>query len=300
MSRLFKRRPWPLLPPQARRRFIPSAAAGIAVSGAGAIASAEAFGTAQLNFTLLASGIASAEAFGTLGASFQVPLTGIPSGEAFGTAKLNFTLAPSGIASGEAFGTPSVVKTIAASGIVTAEAFGAPTVLPTYTITAAGIASSEAFGAAAVVQPLLPQTLLPGGIASAEAFGAAVVIAPLTPTQAVGIGQGDGPRRGIGRIHRDFPTNLALPGYYDDLPRTAKPVSRPSTTPAATTDEPFTEVATEAARLVEDAALAAGRAMAIAQKAQSAALARDQERVELERIRAARRAVILAVMMDDD
>lgn len=105
--------------------------AGQTISPSG-IATAEAFGTAQLNLTLLMTGVASAEAFGAhkviidqfvqppgiaSAQAFGVPLitydqvvltAGIGSAEAFGSASLNLTLLMQGIAGGEAFGTASV------------------------------------------------------------------------------------------------------------------------------------------------------------------------------------------------
>jgi hypothetical protein len=79
---------------------------------AGAIASAEAFGTASVN-------------------PGQVDITGagaIASAEAFGTPAILRTISPTGIASAEAFGTPhvnNIVYITGAGGIVSAEEFGA-------------------------------------------------------------------------------------------------------------------------------------------------------------------------------
>jgi hypothetical protein len=109
------------------------------ISGAGAIASAEAFGTPTVTpgaVTVHPSGIASAEAFGTptiIHAALLAP-SGIASAEAFGTPTVTLgavILGPSGIASAEAFGTPTVtvgIVTVGPSGIASAEAFGTLTV----------------------------------------------------------------------------------------------------------------------------------------------------------------------------
>lgn len=99
------------------------AAGGTAtVTGAGNIATAEAFGTATLSARRAISGagsIASAEAFGTPTVSWstRVLAAGIASAEAFGTAVVTFikTISPTGIASGEAFGTATVSRDGAAA-----------------------------------------------------------------------------------------------------------------------------------------------------------------------------------------
>lgn len=94
------------------------------------IASAEAFGTAQLNQSISLSGIASEEVFGstTLFYNQTVELTGIASGEAFGTPQLNQSISLSGIVSGEAFGTAQFNMSISLTGIPSGEGFGSLTI----------------------------------------------------------------------------------------------------------------------------------------------------------------------------
>lgn len=91
------------------------------ITGAGNIASAEAFGTAVMNpgqVDIEPAGIASGETFGTpkLGPPTRyIQPSGVASGEAFGTATVaepGVTLQPSGIASAEAFGTGEVKAVI--------------------------------------------------------------------------------------------------------------------------------------------------------------------------------------------
>lgn len=144
------------------------------------IASAEAFGTGKLNFTLFATSIASAEAFGTAKVNPSVTISGIASAEAFGTAQLNFRLFPAGIASSEAFGTLRLGLKLTPFGITSAEAFG--TAQLNLRILLTGIASAEAFGAHTVSVAAGALTITPAGIASAEAFGAlTVALAVISP-----------------------------------------------------------------------------------------------------------------------
>lgn len=72
------------------------------------IASAEAFGAAQLNLGFTASGIVSAEAFGSASVAALITGAGIASAEAFGAAQLNLAFTASGIASLEAFGSATI------------------------------------------------------------------------------------------------------------------------------------------------------------------------------------------------
>ena len=97
-----------------------------------AIAGAEAFGTAQLNLTILSAGA-------------------IATGEAFGVARLDFTiLSADGIASAEAFGSGRIDLTVIAASIATAEAFG--TAQLNLTLYASSIGSGEAFGTAVITR----------------------------------------------------------------------------------------------------------------------------------------------------
>jgi hypothetical protein len=98
------------------------------ITGAGQIASADAFGQPTLSLIVNAAGIASAEAIG------QPTVIAVVSAQ--------------GIASAEAFGSPGVVAVVGLVGIQSAEAFGFPTVSVTtdHDITGAGgIQSEEAF-----------------------------------------------------------------------------------------------------------------------------------------------------------
>lgn len=138
--------------------FRPAAAGGAAqtITGAGNIASAEAFGTptvAPQAVTVTPTGIASAQAVGTP--------TVVPG---------PVTVSPSGIASGEAFGTPVVgtpgpSQDVAPSGIASAEAFGVPTITTgAVTVSPTGIPSAEAFGVPTVgeQQPFAPRLPIQG------------------------------------------------------------------------------------------------------------------------------------------
>lgn len=150
------------------RAYVPPATGAQTISGVGGIATAEAFGTAQLNFALSLTGIATAEAFGSSTIVLYVAGAGaIATAEAFGSPSLHFTLGLTGITSAEAFGSPTMTIYVnAAGGIATSEAFGTPDVAPTTSVVLTGIASSEAFGS-----PSLHFTIVLTGIASAEAFG---------------------------------------------------------------------------------------------------------------------------------
>ncbi|HWP38938.1 MAG TPA: hypothetical protein VNL18_15435 [Gemmatimonadales bacterium] len=74
----------------------------------------------------------------------------IASGEAFGAARLQLTVFPAGMASGEVFGLATMRLAVRVSGIASAEGFGTPTVGisgGTQTVTGVGdIATAEAFG----------------------------------------------------------------------------------------------------------------------------------------------------------
>ena len=155
------------------------------ISSAGAIASAEAFGTHKVNFKLDPSGIATAEAFGTLKASFKLEPSAIASLEAFGTPSVGLrVLSPSSITSLETFGLSIVAGPIIATGIVSLEALGSPQL--NLKITASAITSLEAFGTAKV-----NFTLSPSSIASAEAFGTPqlnlkITVSGITSSEAFG------------------------------------------------------------------------------------------------------------------
>lgn len=97
---------------------------GVIDLAGGAIASAEAFGTATLNLTIFPSSIGSVEAFGTPYLFQPLSPTGIASAEAFGTPKLNLTIFPTALATLEAFGTLKVNRSVSPPGIASLEAFG--------------------------------------------------------------------------------------------------------------------------------------------------------------------------------
>ena len=109
---------------------------------------------------------------------------GIASGEAFGVPTVTGTApyavsGAGGIASGEAFGVPivaagGVYPIVDAGGIASGEAFGVPTVtsLGVYSVSGAGgIASGEAFGVPTVSADGIASVSDAGGIGTGEAFG---------------------------------------------------------------------------------------------------------------------------------
>ena len=143
------------------------------ITGAGAIATAEAFGTTNVVENVGASGIASLEAFGTATIVSAVDASGIATAEAFGTTNAVLLLDPSGIASLEAHGSTTVEQAgsgtnIDPAGIATLEAFGTTNVVEV--VAPSGIASLQAFGTANVVE-----VVAPSGITTLEAFGTSVL-----------------------------------------------------------------------------------------------------------------------------
>lgn len=139
---------------------------------ASAIASLEAFGTAEVQRRIEPTGIASAETFGTAQVDQRLRATGLASAEAFGTAAVLSAsiLQPSGISSAEGFGEPQVVLRLEPAGIPSAEVFGTPLILAQTILYPDGIATAEAFGSAKV---LSAGQLYPDGIPSGEGFGTA-------------------------------------------------------------------------------------------------------------------------------
>lgn len=176
------------------------------VTGVGAIATAEAFGTARVQRLLKAIGLATAEAFGTTAARRMLLGQGIATAESFGTTKAMRRLGPTGIASLEAFGTPRFPR-VYPVGIVTAEAFGLPAIRRM--LLAIGVTSAESFGTTTARRRLGPTGLSsseafgttksvrwlgPGGVASTEAFGTTKAMRRLGPAgvasaEAFGIAQ---------------------------------------------------------------------------------------------------------------
>lgn len=150
----------------------------LAVTGVGAVASLEAFGTAALDFTLKAVGtIGSLEAFGTTEVDQTSPTTitavgAIATNEAFGSPTLDFTVVGAGaIASAEALGSAAVDFTLKSAGAIgSSEGFGSPAL--DFTVRTVGaIASAEAFGTSAFDFVLRAF----GAIGSAEALGGPAV-----------------------------------------------------------------------------------------------------------------------------
>jgi len=95
------------------------------VTGAGAIASLEAFGTARLDFSLLMAALASAEAFGAGRFDLNITAVGaIASMEAHGAQRLDFDIAAAGIPGAEAFGSSRLDLLLLMQAIASGEAFG--------------------------------------------------------------------------------------------------------------------------------------------------------------------------------
>lgn len=157
--------------------YLNSAGAGGQTVSASAIASAEAFGTDQLNFEILGTGIATAEAFGAAVVSFLITGTGISSLEAFGTPEIDLTLLMTSVATLETFGSATVQadQSITCTAIAPTEAFG--TAQLNFTLSATGIGTAEAFGTTQ-----LNLSLTMSGVATAEAFGTAQLNLGLTMT----------------------------------------------------------------------------------------------------------------------
>lgn len=192
--------PWQIFEPPRFPIYVPAGGGSPgAIQGAGAIAGAEAFGTAELELNLAGlGGIAGAEAFGTAAAKQNLQgLTGITSGEAFGTAGVLLNVSGlGGIATVEAFGTPSARLNAASLGgvgsgevwgdaefaaeeegaiqsagdIPSAEGFGTDTLLLN-AVGLGGIGSGETWGNAALAAEQEGAIQNAGDISSAEAFG---------------------------------------------------------------------------------------------------------------------------------
>lgn len=169
-----------------------------ALSGAGAIASAEAVGQPTLVLNLTINGVAGAESFGTPVIATDVLLTnvgGIAGAEVLGQPSLSISLNASAIAGAEAFGTPtisttalivgagnipgaeafgsaSLVAILSPAGMLSAELFGNPNVAVVHAIDATGIVSAGAFGGPNVT---VPYPVMPYGINSEGAFGTPVL-----------------------------------------------------------------------------------------------------------------------------
>lgn len=165
------------------------------VTGVGAIASAEAFGTAKIRRWLGPGAVSTGEAFGAAALRRLLAAVGVASGEQFGTPRLVRWVGPGGTASLEAFGRPTIlggiqgISVTGAGAIGSLEAFGTPALRRI--LAAAAIGSGEAFGTAKTVRflgpagvasaqslgsPKLLRRLAAAGVASAEAFGTGRIV----------------------------------------------------------------------------------------------------------------------------
>lgn len=148
------------------------------ISDAGAIGSAEAFGSHtvinMLQLITSAGAVNSAESFGTLKLTLYLLTQAIMSSENFGLQKILLYLIPSGISSAEAFGTPTVstsAQFIEPSSIASAEIFGLSKI--NLRVTGQGIDSAESFGVLLVYGELI---LSPSSILPEEAFGTLIIL----------------------------------------------------------------------------------------------------------------------------
>ncbi|WP_162594129.1 hypothetical protein [Variovorax sp. PBL-E5] len=158
---------------------VKSATAG-GITGAGQIASGEAFGAVVVGAGVAPAGIASAQAFGAPVISAGIAPAGIASAGAVGAPALGGGITAVGIASAQALGAPTVAASVFAAGIASAEAFGAP-VVGGIGIFAAGIPSAEVFG-----QPAVAAVISAAGIVSEEGAGAPTVGTPAPPATRFG------------------------------------------------------------------------------------------------------------------
>lgn len=101
-----------------------------------------------------------------------ITCTGIATAETFGTAQINQTVTVSGIASAEAIGSHELVlqNLVIGEGIESGETFGTPQLVYSQPVTPSSIGSAEAFGSP-TIQLGYPQTVSPSGITSEEACG---------------------------------------------------------------------------------------------------------------------------------
>lgn len=151
------------------------AAGATTITDAGAIASAVAFGAAQLNLRIFSGAISSLEACGTPTTRFAIAPAEITTAQAFGAASVGFSTTAASIGSAEAFGTPSVAFQLAPAAIASTEAWGSAQL--NLRIFIGGIGTSETAGAPTVLQAS-PQTIEADAIAGAEAFGGASIGEP--------------------------------------------------------------------------------------------------------------------------
>lgn len=133
------------------------------ITGAGAISSAEAFGTPKLNLELLPASISSAESVSTPSVTITVTVASIDSAESFGVASVlpqSVSVLPSSIDSAESFEAPLVSPqsvSVLPSSIDGAESFGTASILPqSVSVLPSSIDGAEAFGTASIRQTWYP------------------------------------------------------------------------------------------------------------------------------------------------
>lgn len=164
-----------------RRIWVPVTAAGggLPITATG-IASAEAFGDAEIHASVASAGAASSETFGSPDIAASITAAGIASSEQAGAPDVQAAVEAAGVESAEAFGLPQLrTFTIVAAGIPSAEAFGQVDV--NAVLQAAGVASAEAWG-----MPSVRAAVAPAGVGSAEAFGSAELLARIVAAGVAG------------------------------------------------------------------------------------------------------------------
>lgn len=178
------------------------------ISGAGGLASGEAFGSPTIQVTVTPIGIATGEAFGSPIIQATIIPTGIASGEAFGSPSSAAVIETQGIVSGEAFGLPTVTEAIIYDiypiGIDSGEIVSTPTTL--IVVDSQGIVSGELFDDPSIALAVLPDGISTGetqgtpyvaiaidpqGIVSGEALGNPTITSDITP-QAIISGEAFG------------------------------------------------------------------------------------------------------------
>ena len=136
------------------------------------VASGEAFGTAQVNATVVAAGVASAVVVGTSATTAGIAVTGIDAATgAVGTPGLVSSVHPTAIAGSEAFGTAQADVEIELTGLPSGVTFGT-----TEAFTSMNPSGFDASGAGVGTQKT-NAIMSPAGIASAVALGDADTLA---------------------------------------------------------------------------------------------------------------------------
>lgn len=148
---------------------------------ASSIATAEAFGSDAINFSIAASGLGTTEAVGAGAIGLHISVIGIETFEQIGAvvflAQQAVTLA--GISTGELFGVASIPQQQFAivAGITSDEAIGVASVAAL--LSALGISTQEVFGLA-----LLRSSMMVVGITSGESVGLSALVMSVVPTGA--------------------------------------------------------------------------------------------------------------------